>query len=62
MLTEFPLSDSIALTESAAWEKFLFPSLKRERYFQSLKREGYEKDGFKAVKIQMTLEEIQSHR
>lgn len=49
MLTDFPFSESMALTISGAWDKFCIPALKRE---------GFEKDGFKAVKIKLTLEEI----
>lgn len=49
MLAEFPFSESMSMTKSGAWDKFCSPALKRE---------GFEKDGFKAVKIRLTLEEI----
>ena len=40
----------MATSEEKAWEKFCG---------KSLRREGYENDGFKAVKVKLTLEEIQ---
>ena len=49
MLTDFPFSESMALTKNTAWDKFCYPSLRRE---------AYERDGFKAVKIKVTIEEV----
>lgn len=49
MLTDFPFSESISITKDGAWKKFCYPALRRE---------AYENDGFKAVKVKMTLEEI----
>jgi hypothetical protein len=49
MLTDFPFSESMAITKERAWQKFCSPGLSRE---------GYEADGFTVVKVRMTLEEI----
>lgn len=41
---DFVAADSIARTKDTAWEKFCHPALKRE---------AYEGDGFKAVKVKI---------
>ena len=46
-LTEFPLRKSMAMGPDLAWEKFCAPSLRRD---------GFERDGFKAIPIRITIE------
>jgi len=48
-LEDFPLRESIGITADIAWEKFCYPALNRA---------GYEKDGFKAKKVLITIEVI----
>ncbi len=48
-LDDFHLRNGIGRNEDEAWEKFCYPSLRRS---------GYEADGFKAKKVKITIEEI----
>lgn len=48
-LDDFKLREGIGKNESDAWDKFCYPSLRRE---------GYEEDGFKAKKVKITIETI----
>ena len=45
----FITHEELAFTEEEAWEKFCYPSLKRE---------GYEDDGFKAIKVKVKIEVV----
>jgi len=49
-LDDFQLIDSLHFTEKGAWEKFVCPSLRKE---------GYENDGFIAKKVKVTIEVIE---